>query len=72
MEKGSPGSSRLREKDLEALLEFFETPAELWKKLRSTNIIELLFVEVRRRIRTTCAFTLANHVKEYSTAFLTE
>lgn len=45
------------EKDLEALLQFFETPPELWKKLRSTNVIERLFVEVRRRIRTMCAFT---------------
>jgi transposase-like protein len=42
---------------LEALLEFFECPRALWKKLRTTNAIERLFVEVRRRIRTMCAFT---------------
>lgn len=45
------------EKDLEALLEFMACPVELRKKLRTTNAIERLFVEVRRRIRTMCAFT---------------
>jgi transposase-like protein len=28
-----------------------------WKRLRTTNVIERLVGEVRRRIRTTCAFT---------------
>jgi len=53
----APAAVACVEKDLESLLEFFETPPELWKKLRSTNVIERLFVEVRRRIRTMCAFT---------------
>lgn len=48
---------RCLESDLEALLEFFDCPKKLWKKLRTTNAIERLFVEVRRRIRTMCAFT---------------
>jgi transposase-like protein len=43
--------------DLEELLAFFGCPKPLWKRLRTTNVIERLFVEVRRRIRTMCAFT---------------
>jgi hypothetical protein len=43
--------------DLEALLAFFDCPKAHWKGLWTTNIIERLFVEVRRRIRTMCAFT---------------
>ena len=55
--KEAPEAVRCLESDLEALLEFFECPRSLWKKLRTTNPIERLFVEVRRRIRTMCAFT---------------
>lgn len=43
--------------DLEELLAFFDCPSAHWKRLRTTNVIERLFVEVRRRIRTMCAFT---------------
>lgn len=53
----APEAVRCLEADLEALLEFFDCPPHLWKKLRTTNAIERLFVEVRRRIRTMCAFT---------------
>jgi putative transposase len=53
----APAAVRCLEQDLEALLEFFDCPRRLWKKLRTTNAIERLFVEVRRRIRTMCAFT---------------
>ena len=35
----------------------FDCPKVHWKRLRTTNVIERLFVEVRRRIRTMCAFT---------------
>jgi len=45
------------EEDLEELLAFFECPAKHWKRIRTTNVIERCFVEVRRRIRTMCAFT---------------
>jgi len=48
---------RCVEQDLEELLAFYQTPARHWKRVRSTNVIERLFVEVRRRIRTMCAFT---------------
>jgi len=55
--KEAPQAVRCLEADLEALLEFFACPPKFWKKLRTTNAIERLFVEVRRRIRTMCAFT---------------
>lgn len=45
------------EQDLESLLAFLECPKDHWRRLRTTNVIERLFVEVRRRIRTMCAFT---------------
>jgi putative transposase len=48
---------RCVEQDLEELLAFYDCPKAHWKKLRTTNVIERLFVEVRRRIRTMCAFT---------------
>lgn len=37
--------------DLPELLAFFDCPKEYWRKLRTTNIIERCFREVRRRIR---------------------
>src|SRR5215471_792667 len=43
--------------DIEQLLAFFDCPQKHWKRIRTTNVIERLFVEVRRRIRTMCAFT---------------
>jgi len=39
------------ERDLPELLAFFRFPKHLWRKLRTTNIIERCFVEVRRRTR---------------------
>ena len=48
---------RCLELDLEELLAFYDCPQAHGKRLRTTNVIERLFVEVRRRIRTMCAFT---------------
>jgi putative transposase len=45
------------EEDLEELLAFYDCPHAHWKRLRTSNVIERLFVEVRRRIRKMCAFT---------------
>jgi transposase-like protein len=53
----APRAVACLEADLEELLAFFDCPKEHWKRLRTTNVIERLFVEVRRRIRTMCAFT---------------
>ena len=44
------------EKDLPQLLAFFSFPKHLWKPLRTTNIIERCFVEVRRRTRPMVCF----------------
>ncbi len=43
--------------DLEALLQFFDSPQGLWKTLRTTNLIERSFVEVRRRVRPMTLFS---------------
>jgi transposase-like protein len=53
----APKAVRCLETDLEELLAFFDCTKAHWKRLRTTNVIERLFVEVRRRIRTMCAFT---------------
>ena len=47
---------RRLEQDLPELLSFFSFPRHLWKKLRTTNIIERCFVEVRRRTRPMVCF----------------
>ena len=43
-------------KDLPELLSFFRFPQHLWRKLRTTNVIERYFVEVRRRTRPMVCF----------------
>ena len=47
---------RQLERDLPELLSFFSLPRHLWRKLRTTNIIERCFVEVRRRTRPMVCF----------------
>jgi putative transposase len=44
------------ERDLPELLSFFVFPRHLWRKLRTTNVIERCFVEVRRRTRPMVCF----------------
>jgi putative transposase len=56
-QRRAPKAVACLERDLEELLAFFDCPRTQWKRLRTTNVIERLFVEVRRRIRTMCAFT---------------
>ena len=48
------------EEDLESMLAFFDCPKKRWIKVRTTNIIERAFVEVRRRIRTMCSFATSS------------
>src|ERR1700740_821460 len=48
---------RQLERDLPELLHFFAFPRHLWRKLRTTNVIERCFVEVRRRTRPMVGFT---------------
>jgi putative transposase len=45
------------ERDLPELLQFYQLPRPLWRKLRTTNVIERCFVEVRRRTRPMVVFT---------------
>lgn len=51
-----PSMVRRLEKDLPELLSFFNFPKQLWRSLRTTNIIERCFVEVRRRTRPMVTF----------------
>ena len=51
-----PAIVRQLEKDLPELLSFFQFPRHLWRKLRTTNVIERCFVEVRRRTRPMVCF----------------
>lgn len=56
-QRGAPKAVACLESDLEELLAVFDCPKAHRKRLRTTNVIERLFVEVRRRTRTMCAFT---------------
>ena len=56
-QREAPKAVACLEEDLEELLAFFDCSKAHWRRLRTTNVIERLFVEVRRRIRTMCAFT---------------
>lgn len=52
-----PGAVACVERDLEELLNFFSVPEAHWKKVRTTNVIERAFREVRRRTRPMSSFT---------------
>src|SRR5262249_29159672 len=51
-----PGVVKRLGQALPELLSFFAFPRHLWKKLRTTNVIERCFVEVRRRTRPMVCF----------------
>jgi putative transposase len=51
-----PSVVKQLERDLPELLAFFRFHKHLWRKLRTTNIIERCFVEVRRRTRPMVCF----------------
>jgi transposase-like protein len=51
-----PSLVRRLERDLPELLAFFAFPRHLWRKLRTTKVIERCFVEVRRRTRPMVCF----------------
>jgi putative transposase len=50
------GMVKRLQQDLPELLAFFNEPRSLWRKVRTTNIIERCFVEVRRRTRPMVCF----------------
>jgi len=51
-----PKAVRCIEKDLEELLNFYHCPGQIWVKVRTTNVIERAFREVRRRTRPMSCF----------------
>jgi len=51
-----PKAVQCLEEDLEELLNFYHCPGELWVKLRTTNVVERSFREVRRRTRPMSCF----------------
>lgn len=55
-EKVAPSAVECLLKDLDACLAFYRFPKKLWKKIRTTNIIERLFKEFRRRTRSMDSF----------------
>lgn len=56
-EEIAPAAVRCLERDLEHLLTFFRCPPALWVTLRTTNLIERSFVEVKRRVRPMTLFS---------------
>lgn len=54
--KAAPKAVSCIEKDLEELLNFYYCPEAIWKKVRTTNVIERSFREVRRRTRPMSCF----------------
>lgn len=58
-----PKAVECLEKDLEDLLWFYECPESMRKKVRTTNIIEREFREVRRRTRPMSCFTNTQSVE---------
>ena len=55
-QRAYPALVRRLERDLPELLTFFRFPRHLWRKLRTTHVIERCFVEVRRRTRPMACF----------------
>ena len=51
-----PAAAQCLEEDFEDMITFFDCPKELWVKLRTTNVIERVFREVRRRTRPISCF----------------
>jgi transposase-like protein len=54
--KEYPAMVKQLQKDLPELLSFMNFPKQQWKHLRTTNVIERCFVEVRRRTRPMVCF----------------
>jgi putative transposase len=53
---------RQLQRDLPELLSYFAFPRHLWRKLRTTSVIERCFVEVRRRTRPMVCFVNVDSV----------
>jgi transposase-like protein len=66
----SPDAVKCLEKDIEELLNFYTCPKEMRKKLRTTNVIERAFREVRRRTRPMTCFNNSQSIERIVYAVL--
>lgn len=66
----SPDAVKCLERDLEELLNFFACPKEMRKKLRTTNVIERAFREVRRTTRPMTCFNNVQSIERIVYAVL--
>ena len=66
----SPDAVKCLEKDMEELLNFFTCPEEMRKKVRTTNVIERAFREVRRRTRPMTCFNNSQSIERIVYAVL--
>lgn len=66
----APKAVRCIEKDLEELLNFYSCPKEIWIKVRTTNVIERAFREVRRRTRPMSCFNNVQSIERIVYAML--
>jgi len=55
-EETAPKAVECVRKDIDELLSFLKEPAAVWRSVRTTNAIERLFREVRRRVRPMTCF----------------
>jgi putative transposase len=58
--KGCPGAAKSLEEAGAELLTFFRYPQTQWKSWRTTNSIERLYLEFRRRVKTQGSFPTAD------------
>ena len=66
----APKAVRCLEKDLEELLNFYSCPKEIWIKVRTTNVIERAFREVRKRTRPMSCFNNVQSIERIVFAML--
>ncbi len=66
----APKAVRCIEKDLEELLNFYDCPKEIWIKVRTTNVIERAFREVRRRTKPMTCFNNTESIERIIYAML--
>ncbi len=65
-----PDAVKCLERDMEELLNFYSCPKEMWIKLRTTNVIERAFREVRRRTRPMTCFNNSQSIERIVYAVL--
>lgn len=66
----APKAVRCLEKDLDELLHFYSCPKEIWIKVRTTNVIERAFREVRKRTRPISCFNNVQSIERIIFAML--